>query len=170
VIGCNSLAPSEAFQIDKKSPEVLCLRGLVLFLLSKLPSALQHVQQALTYDPENTRARKLMKRIKDVERLKEAGNTFFKGGKLTDAVEKYTEALVIVGEQEEANGGSIRATLLSNRATALLKVCESAHAMIYSVVVTQSVSLVAAKRRWPTRPLLWNSFRRHTRHCGHELV
>ncbi|KAF8521602.1 hypothetical protein BU17DRAFT_75424 [Hysterangium stoloniferum] len=115
-------AANEAFQIDKKSPEVLCLRGLVMFLSSKLPLALQHVQQALMFDPENTRARKLMRRIKDVERIKEEGNTFFKSGKLTAAVDKYTEALVIVGEQEEeANGGSIRATLLSNRATALLK-------------------------------------------------
>ncbi|KAF8585459.1 TPR-like protein [Ramaria rubella] len=115
-------AANEAFQIDKKSPDVLCLRGLVMFLSSRLPAALQHVQQALAYDPDHTRARKLMRRIKDVERLKEEGNTLFKAGKHTEAVEKYTAALdVVESREEEGSGGSIRATLLSNRATALLK-------------------------------------------------
>ena len=95
-----------------------------MFLASKLPAALQHVQQALAYDPDHTRARKLMRRIKDVERTKEEGNAFFKAGRLVQAVEKYTEALgVIEAREEEGRGGSVRATLLSNRATALLKVC-----------------------------------------------
>lgn len=105
------------------SPEVLFLRGLVLFLSSKLPSALQHIQQALSLDPENARARKLLRRIKDVERIKEEGNALFKSGDMSGAIEKYTEALGIVGEEEEeARGGSIRATLLSNRATSFFKV------------------------------------------------
>jgi len=57
-----------------------------------------------------------------VERLKEEGNTAFKAGKLNEAVDKYTEALDRVGEAaEEGGGGQIRATLLSNRATTLLK-------------------------------------------------
>lgn len=109
--------------MDKMSPDVLCLRGLVMFLACKLPSALQHVQQALAYDPDHTRARKLMRRIKDVERVKEEGNTCFKAGRLIQAVEKYTEALgIIEARAEEGGGGCIRATLLSNRATASLKV------------------------------------------------
>ena len=94
-----------------------------MFLLSKFPSAIQHAQQALAYDPEHKRARQLLKRIKEVERLKEEGNTLFKTKQLPEAIEKYTEALDVVGDkEEEAKGGSIRATLLSNRATALSKV------------------------------------------------
>lgn len=94
-----------------------------MFLSAKLPSAVQHLQQALSFDPENTRARKLLRRIKDVERIKEEGNTLFKSGDMNGAIEKYTEALGIVGEEEEeARGGTIRATLLSNRATTFLKV------------------------------------------------
>lgn len=127
LLGVDALSlGSEAFQMDKMSPDVLCLRGLVMFLSSKLPAALQHVQQALAYDPEHTRARKLMRRIKDVERIKEEGNVAFKAGRLGEAVGKYTDALgVVEAREEEAKGGSIRATLLSNRATALLKVCVS---------------------------------------------
>lgn len=122
----NPINYSQAFQFEKKSPEVLCLRGLVMFLSGKLPSALQHAQQALTYDPEHKRARQLMRRIKDVGQLKDEGNILFKDGQLVNSVEKYTKALDAVGErEEEANGGAIRATLLSNRATALLKVRHS---------------------------------------------
>lgn len=36
---------------------------------------------------------KLRKRVRDVERLKEEGNSAFKAGKLDEAVEKYSEAL-----------------------------------------------------------------------------
>ncbi|KIJ30739.1 hypothetical protein M422DRAFT_70960 [Sphaerobolus stellatus SS14] len=116
------IAANQAFQLDKVSPEVLCLRGLVMFLSGKLPSALQHAQQALTYDPEHKRARQLLKRIKDVDRLKEEGNTLFKTKQLPEAIEKYTEALAVIGSaDDEAKGGTIRATLLSNRATALVK-------------------------------------------------
>lgn len=86
----------------------------------------------------------LRKRTKEVERLKDEGNTAFKAGKLQEALEKYTDALEVcylssflclfirfsdasfvqkVGEKdEEGKGGPIRATLLSNRATTLLKV------------------------------------------------
>jgi hypothetical protein len=81
----------------------------------------------------------LRKRVKDVERLKEEGNTAFKGSRLQDAIARYTEALDVrpssfkntrtdpssqrIGEiEEEGKGGQIRATLLSNRATTLVKV------------------------------------------------
>jgi hypothetical protein len=68
----------------------------------------------------------MRKRIKEVERLKEEGNSAFKrgGDGLDEAVGKYGEALEVVGSaEEEGKGGQIRATLLSNRATTLVKVC-----------------------------------------------
>lgn len=110
-------------RLFSNSPEVLTTRGLVLFLTAKLSQALQHAQSALRLDPGYEPAHKLRKRVKDVERLKEEGNNAFKIGKLDEATEKYTEALERVGENEnEGSGGQIRATLLSNRATTLLKV------------------------------------------------
>ena len=51
--------------LEPNSPEVLALRGLVLFLSAKLPQALQHVQSALRYDPAHEQAQKLRKRVKD---------------------------------------------------------------------------------------------------------
>lgn len=92
-------------------------------LSGRLPQALQNVQSALRFDPSYAPAQLLRKRIKDIERLKDEGNTAFKAGKLQEAVDKYTETLERIGEKdEEAKGGQLRATLLSNRATTLIKV------------------------------------------------
>lgn len=74
---------------------MLCLRGLVLMLSGKLPSALQHVQSALRFDPSYLPAQQLRKRVKDIERLKDEGNAAFKTGNLQEAVDKYTEALEV---------------------------------------------------------------------------
>jgi len=86
---------SDALRLQPNSPDVLALRGLVLFLGGKLPSALQHAQSALRLDPSHERAQQLRKRVKDVERLKDEGNVAFKAGDLDDAVEKYTRALEV---------------------------------------------------------------------------
>jgi len=60
--------------------------------------------------------------VKDVERLKNEGNVAFKADWLEEASDKYSQALEHVGKnEEEGQGGRIRATLLSNRATTFLK-------------------------------------------------
>jgi tetratricopeptide (TPR) repeat protein len=84
---------SDALRLNPNSPDVLALRGLVLFLTGKLPQALQHVSSALRLDPGHVQAQKLRKRVKDVERLKEEGNVAFKLGKLQEAYDLYSETL-----------------------------------------------------------------------------
>lgn len=84
---------SDALRLNPNSPDVLALRGLVLFLTGKLPQALQHVFSALRLDPGHEQAQKLRKRVKDVERLKEEGNVAFKQGKLQEAYDLYSETL-----------------------------------------------------------------------------
>jgi tetratricopeptide (TPR) repeat protein len=86
---------SDALRLEPNSPEVLALRGLVLFLNGKLPQAVQHASSALRLDPGHELAQKLRKRVKDVERLKDEGNIAFKTGMLKEAVDKYTEALEV---------------------------------------------------------------------------
>ncbi|TFL02283.1 hypothetical protein BDV98DRAFT_58122 [Pterulicium gracile] len=116
------IAANDALRLEPNSPEVLYQRGLVLFLTGKLTQALNHASSALRLDPANVPAQSLRKRTKDVERLKEEGNNAFKSSKWKEALEKYEEALERVGENaEEGKGGQIRATLLSNKATTLLK-------------------------------------------------
>ncbi|KAH9911996.1 uncharacterized protein B0H18DRAFT_1057006 [Fomitopsis serialis] len=116
------IAASEALRLEPNSPDALTWRGLVLFLSAKTAQALQHVQSALRLDPGHESAQRLRKRIKDVERLKEEGNTAFKAGRLQEAADKYGAALERIGDSpDEGKGGQIRAILLSNRATALVK-------------------------------------------------
>jgi len=65
-----------------------------------------------------------------VEKLKEDGNVAFKTGKFEEAISKYDECLERIGEaEEEGKGGQIRATLLSNRATTLLKLSRHEEAL-----------------------------------------
>lgn len=75
--------------------DVLTLRGVVLLLSGKLPQALQHAQSALRLDPGHEPAQQLRKRVKDIERLKEEGNTAFKGSRWQEAIDKYGEALEV---------------------------------------------------------------------------
>ncbi|THH08431.1 hypothetical protein EW145_g2718 [Phellinidium pouzarii] len=115
-------AANDALRLNSNSADVVALRGLVLFLTAKLPGALQHAMSALRLDPDNARAKKLRQRVKAVEKLKEEGNACFKSNQWQAAIDKYAEALEVVGNKiEEGKGGQIRATLLSNRATSLLK-------------------------------------------------
>ncbi|KAI0354284.1 DnaJ-domain-containing protein [Trametes cingulata] len=117
-----SIAANDALRFEPQSPDALTVRGLLMFLTSKTAQATQHVQSALRLDPGHDAAMRLRKRIKDVERLKEEGNSAFKMGKLQEAADKYGEALERIGnDPREGGGGLIRAMLLSNRATTLVK-------------------------------------------------
>ncbi|KAK1228065.1 hypothetical protein PQX77_008909 [Marasmius sp. AFHP31] len=128
--GANTAA-NDAVRMAPNSPEALTLRGLVLFINGKLPQALQHAAQALRLDPSYEPAQKLRKRVKEVERLKDEGNKEFKMSKLEEAVAKYSEALEAIGsKEEEGKGGNIRATLLSNRATTLVKLARYDEALL----------------------------------------
>ncbi|CAG8733860.1 6599_t:CDS:2, partial [Acaulospora colombiana] len=112
----------DALRYEGNSPDVHALRGKVLFLMNKPSEATSILRHALTLDPENATARKMLKRVKELEKVKEEGNTAFKRSQWEDAVLKYTEALKVVGESpEEGEGGIIRAILLSNRALGLSK-------------------------------------------------
>ncbi|KAI9058789.1 TPR-like protein [Trametes sanguinea] len=88
-----SIAANDALRFEPNSPDALTVRGLLMFLTTRTAQATQHVQSALRLDPGHVAAMKLRKRIKDVERLKEEGNLFFKTGKLQEAADKYSEAL-----------------------------------------------------------------------------
>ncbi|KAH9973386.1 hypothetical protein BJV74DRAFT_968159 [Russula compacta] len=128
--GANSAA-NDALRLQSNSPDVFALRGLVLFLCGRLPPALQHAQSALRLDPGHEPAQRLRKRVKEVERLKEEGNQAFKLGKLHEALSRYTDALERVGENEnEGKGGQLRALLLSNRATTLVKLSRHDDALV----------------------------------------
>ena len=79
--------------------------------------AIAHAQAALRTDPDYILARTLLRKVKLLDATKDAGNEAFKANKFTEAIEKYTECMAIDPENE-----TFQATVLSNRATAFLKV------------------------------------------------
>ncbi|KAH9973383.1 hypothetical protein BJV74DRAFT_197470 [Russula compacta] len=118
--GANS-AVNDALLQQPNSPDVLTLRGLVLFLVGQLQQALQDTESALRYDPGHQPAQRLRIRVKQVKRLLNEGSQAFELGRLREALSRYTDALELVGENEsEGKGHRLRALLLSNRAATLV--------------------------------------------------
>jgi len=99
------------------------MHALVLFLSADLGEAVNQINSALKLDPDNGEAKAARSRFKSVMDLKEDGNSRFKAGDSTGAIEKWTSALNLVAEkEEEGRGGRIRAFLLLNRSRAKLKI------------------------------------------------
>jgi len=116
----------EASRYQTNSPELMALRGQVFFLMNRIPESTAPLQNALRLDPENSQARNMLRRVREFEKIKAEGNTLFSSQKTEEAIAKYTEALDIVGQREEEGGGGVvRAILLSNRATAKMKLGKS---------------------------------------------
>ncbi|GAA6039908.1 hypothetical protein JCM8097_006794 [Rhodosporidiobolus ruineniae] len=107
---------SDLLRLDPKQPEPLYYRAICLYLSGNSDQAIKHCQEALRNDPDFSKARMLMKRVRAIDALKEAGNEAFKAGRTDEAVAKYTEAMDADPENE-----TMRATLLSNRAAAQMR-------------------------------------------------
>lgn len=73
-----------------------------------------HGKNELIIEPQ---LRTLMKKVRALDALKEAGNTAFKEQRTEEAIEKYSEAISFDEENE-----TMRSILLSNRAAAYLRV------------------------------------------------
>lgn len=109
--------PRDLLRLDQNQPEALYYRGLCLFYSGNHAQSITHAQAALRNDPDFTLARTLLKKVRRLDSLKDAGNDAFKAGRLDEAVEKYSEALTAAEDND-----TLRATLLSNRASAHLRV------------------------------------------------
>lgn len=72
-----------------------------------------------------------------------------------------------IGEAaEEGKGGHIRATLLSNRATTLVKVLDRFNIMHFHLSYDFERSLKNTMKLWQTQKLPLLSFRHHSKHCA----
>ncbi|KAI0779530.1 hypothetical protein C8Q74DRAFT_1316108 [Fomes fomentarius] len=112
------------------SVEALALHARVLFLQGEFTKAVTQVMAVLKLDPDNHSAKALRTRLKEVSRLKDAGNESFRKGRWEEAIKSWGGALQLVGEREdEFHGGIIRAVLLLNRATACQKLCNYAEGL-----------------------------------------
>ncbi|TFY66776.1 hypothetical protein EVG20_g4312 [Dentipellis fragilis] len=126
------VSTSNAIQDHIKSSTLAMLRGLVLFLSGKPTLAAQQLVASLKLDPDNQRARKHLERVRSVEVLKEQGKAHFLDGQFRKALQVYEQILEVIGQKkEEGGGGHMRATILSNGATAYLKLYRLSEALLY---------------------------------------
>lgn len=99
--------------------DALVLRGRAFYQAGENDNALKHFRQALSYDPDLTQARTLLKTVQKLDKAKEDGNAAFKSGRYSAAVKLYSEALQV----DPSNKGT-NSKILQNRAMARLKIKE----------------------------------------------
>lgn len=114
-------------QVTPNEPDLFLLRARILFLQSDFKKAITNLSRAMQLDPDFKPAKLLLKKVKLIEKAKEAGNAAFKSNDSQKAVEHYTEALEALDapleddDNSKVGKGRVKAILLGNRATALNK-------------------------------------------------
>ena len=98
------------------NPDLLCVRGKSLYKTGQLESALKHFAEALRQDPDHSASRQMRVQLRQIEEAKKAGNEAFSAGRYAEAIQKYTDALMIDPENADLN-----VTFWTNRATARFK-------------------------------------------------
>lgn len=127
-------------------PYYLYLRALVLYYRGQdgFGSAQSILRQALEMDPDNGKARVLLKKIRNVENRKEAGNTHFKQKRAKEAVDEYTTAIDL-----DPDNARMNAVLRGNRAAARMEMKDFKGALLdcdYAIRNGTAVSKLYARR------------------------
>ena len=99
--------------------DAVVLRGRAFYQSGDNENALKHFRQALSYDPDLTQARTLLKTVQKLDKAKSEGNAAFKAGRYSSAAKLYSEALLL----DPANKGT-NSKILQNRAMARMKIKE----------------------------------------------
>merc|ERR1712137_133347 len=103
-------------QRDDTNPDALYVRGFGMYRLGNHAQALAHMKRLIAYNPDDSRAIKLLKLIRRVESVKEEANEAFKAGRYEEAVKLYEQ-----GTQCDPENDKFNATLYCNMAAALMK-------------------------------------------------
>lgn len=109
---------------NSSDPEALYLRGLGLYYQGNAGQAINHFTQALTFDPDFSKARLSLKMVRALESKKKEGNDAFQRGAQEEAVAAYTEALAI-----DPDNTTFNSTLYANRAAAYSKLGKNQEAL-----------------------------------------
>jgi DnaJ homolog subfamily C member 7 len=73
-------------RINGDNPDLLCVRGKGLYGSGQVEAALKHFAEALRLDPDHGASRSMRKRLKELEKVKEAGKEAFQKGRYAEAV------------------------------------------------------------------------------------
>eukprot|EP00898_Chlorokybus_atmophyticus_P007969 jgi/Chlat1/8173/Chrsp76S07619 len=102
---------------DANASEVLVIRGEALYRSGNMPLAQRIFEEALRRDPDSTACRIGLKRVRQLNQLKESGNAAFKNARWQEAFDCYTSALAV----DPSLKSDFMATVACNRAAAASK-------------------------------------------------
>jgi DnaJ homolog subfamily C member 7 len=103
-------------QRDDTNPDALYVRGYGLYRNGNHSQALLHAKRLIAFNPDDSRAIKLLRLIQRVEKGKEEANEAFKAGRYEEAINLYDQGMECDPDNDKFN-----ATLLCNKAAALMK-------------------------------------------------
>lgn len=104
---------STVLRQDPENTEAMYIRGKALYYGGNFEHAVSHYSQALRLDPDFSKARDELRKVRLLERKKKDGNDAFTRGDYEEAVNAYTEALAIDPDNVQFNS-----QLFANRAAA----------------------------------------------------
>jgi DnaJ homolog subfamily C member 7 len=105
-------------------PDLVYYKGKCSYYLGNVKPAEKLLKQTLQLDPDYSKAKHLLKRINESEKLKEEANQYFASDKNTEAIEAYTNCLNIDPYNKYYNS-----IILSNRAACYMKTNEYVKAL-----------------------------------------
>ena len=96
--------------------DLLFIRANILYCRGDLENCYKHLQQCMRSDPDNTAARAMLRKVKEIEEFKKLGDTAYRSNKFSEAVEKYSSCIRL-----DPNNGAVMAKVYFNRATVYSK-------------------------------------------------
>jgi DnaJ homolog subfamily C member 7 len=119
-----SLLINTLYKLHKTDADIIRIRGTVFYYTGDIKQAQVHMQLALQFNPDDVKARTLLKTIKRLEHAKQNANTLYSSsgsneGKVKHAIDAYTEALSMDSSNDNYNS-----ILYCNRAACYMKLLD----------------------------------------------
>ncbi|KAK0555249.1 hypothetical protein OC861_004939 [Tilletia horrida] len=149
-------AAVELLRSQSSSSDCNHLYAQIQYAMGNLAQATKYSQESLRLDPDYAPARSLFKRSRKLESVKEAGNAAFKAGNLEEAVQRYTDAIDLVKEDDSVRPTSFLATIYSNRATVYSKQAQYENAISDSTSALDIDATYAKAKRVRARAYVAN--------------
>lgn len=111
----------DVFRRDASNTEAMLICARAMLAANDPAKALAQTQAALRIDPDNAAAKRLLKKCRALQSLKDEANTAFKAGRDADALALYAQTLAVSNENidEDAVPRKFDAVVYSNRAILL---------------------------------------------------
>jgi DnaJ homolog subfamily C member 7 len=91
--------------------ELIVLRARCLYISGDLENAIKHLQQSLRLDPDCKSSRDFLKKTREIEEKKEAGNAAFKAAAYQISIDLWTESINLDNQNKAVTTKVIKALL-----------------------------------------------------------